>query len=100
MRKKYTRVVLLVLSFFLLSKENLIFITEQMKIDFLKKLMKNNLFFNYCFSIDHDKKSFYFLDSKFRKVFRVDRRTGKLLNTISSPGQGPAELQKMTPREN
>jgi len=62
-------------------------------INFGNKLENNNLFLKWCISIAHDKDSFYFLDKKLKRVFRVERKTGKLINSISRPGQGPGELQ-------
>lgn len=62
-------------------------------IDFLKKMEAHDYFFGQIMEIDVAGSEFYFLDNKLKNVLRIDNRTGKLINTISSPGQGPFQLQ-------
>jgi hypothetical protein len=63
-------------------------------IDFEKQLSVNEIFLRNCrdFDMDPDKELIYFLDSTYCHIFKVDMKTGKLLKTISSRGQGPSEL--------
>lgn len=75
------------------SKQKLIVIKESDTIDFGEKIENNNLFLKWCITIDHDNSSFYFLDKKLKRVFRVDRKTGRLIKTISRPGEGPGEIK-------
>lgn len=62
-------------------------------IDLGKKMVSNNIFLNWCDHFDADDEALYFLDKNFSMVFKVDGETGKLIKTISSPGQGSFELQ-------
>lgn len=70
-----------------------IVLKESESIDFLKKMDQQGVFVKFIAYLDiDDENNFYFLDNPLCTVFRIDGKTGKLLNTISSPGQGPAEL--------
>lgn len=61
-------------------------------IDFLQKMEAHDYFFGRISEIDAVGNEFYFLDTKLGTVLRIDNRTGKLINSISSPGQGPFQL--------
>jgi len=70
-----------------------IILKESESINFLEKMEKNEVFANYIIAVDvDDKNDFYFLDFKLRAVLRVDSKSGRLINSISSRGQGPGEL--------
>lgn len=70
-----------------------IVIKESDIVNFGEKMEDNNLFLKWCIVIAHDKSSFYFLDKKLKRVFRVNRKTGRLIKTISHPGEGPGEIK-------
>jgi hypothetical protein len=57
-------------------------------------LDNNNVFLKRCLSFDVYKEHFYFLDSHYCHVMKVEVNTGNLIRTISSKGQGPRELQR------
>lgn len=61
-------------------------------INFLEKMEGHDYFFGRIREIDVAGNEFYFLDSKLKTILRLDNRTGKLINSISSPGQGPFQL--------
>jgi hypothetical protein len=65
-------------------------------VEFEKLLEKNNVFLKMCLSFDAADGYFYFLDTKYGIIFKVEEKTGKLVKTISSEGQGPFELQNAT----
>jgi hypothetical protein len=74
-------------------------------IDFEKQLSVNEIFLRNCrdFDMAPDKDLIYFMDSTYCHIFKVDMKTGKLLKTISSRGQGPSELMSpvsMTAKNN
>jgi hypothetical protein len=60
---------------------------------FARKLTRNNVFLKFCDFFDAAGDFYYFLDRHFSVVFKVKRDTGELVQTISSKGQGPKELQ-------
>lgn len=61
-----------------------------------EKLANNNVFFKWCydFVLEPENDRAYFLDKVYGKIFKVELSTGKLIKTISSKGQGPAELHR------
>ena len=63
--------------------------------DFESRLAANDVFFKRCdyFEFLPEENRVFFLDSVYCQVFVVEFSTGKLLRTISSKGQGPAEIQ-------
>lgn len=69
-------------------------ITLKDGLNFEEKLAENDVFFKQCvdFEILPENKVVYFLDKTYGMIFKVDLNTGKLLKTISSKGQAPAEL--------
>jgi len=69
-------------------------ITFKDGLNFEQKLAGNDVFFKECvdFEIFPGNNTAYFLDKTYGMIFKVDLKTGKLLKTISSKGQGPAEL--------
>jgi hypothetical protein len=70
-----------------------IVLKESESINFLEKMEQQGVFVKFIEYLDvDDENNFYFLDNPLCTVFRIDGKTGKLLNTISSPGQGPGEL--------
>jgi len=70
-----------------------IILKESESINFLYKMEKNEVFATYIKAVDvDDKNDFYLLDYKLGAVLRVDGKSGRLINTISSRGQGPGEL--------
>jgi hypothetical protein len=70
-----------------------IVLKESESIDFLEKMDQQGVFVKFIESLDiDDENNFYFLDNPLCTVFRIDGRTGRLINTISSHGQGPSEL--------
>ncbi len=95
MKKKqiWLAIVFMVLGGFLSAVER---IQLSNPVEFGKMLDKNNVFLKMCLSFDAADGYFYFLDSKFGTVFKVEEKTGKLVKTISSKGQGPFELQNAT----
>lgn len=95
MKKKqiWLAIVLMTLGGFLPAVER---IQLAKPVEFGKMLDKNNVFLKMCLSFDAADGYFYFLDSKFGMVFKVEGKTGKLVKTISSKGQGPSELQHAT----
>ncbi len=62
-------------------------------IKFDRELGKNKVFFKWCDYFDIADGYFYFLESQYSMVFKVERGTGKLAKTISSRGEGPSELK-------
>lgn len=60
--------------------------------DFLEKLIDNNLYIKWINSVEIEGNFLYLLDLKICTISRVDIQSGKLINTISSKGQGPNEL--------
>ncbi len=102
MVKKKTLIAVNILLLFLLFAVHLfpvdeIVLKESESTDFLGEMDKNEMFVKRIRAVDVAKNAgnnydFYFLDHKLGTVFRVDGNTGKLINTISSLGQGPAEL--------
>ena len=63
-------------------------------IDFLEKMESHDYFFKKIFDCDVDENNhLYLLDPYLGTVLRIDANTGKLINSISRKGQGPAELQ-------
>ena len=95
MKKKqiWLATVLMIMAGFLSAVER---IQLSKPVEFGKMLDKNNVFLKMCLSFDAADGYFYFLDSKFGTVFKVEEKTGKLVKTISSKGQGPFELQNAT----
>jgi len=97
MKKTVLLLALFLAAFNLLSSESKVeAIMLKEPIDFGAKLLKNNIFFKKCKSFDWEDGFFYFLDTKFGTVFKVDDKTGKLQKTIATRGQGPAQLQQAT----
>jgi hypothetical protein len=76
-----------------LFPENTILLKKSESIDFLEKIEANDFFMKAILGVDVDETCIYFLDQAQGTVFRVDKNTAKLVNTIGSKGQGPAELQ-------
>ncbi len=58
------------------------------------KMAENEVFLKECSDVEivPSENVGYFLDKNFGMIFKIDLRTGKLLKTISSKGQGPGEL--------
>lgn len=69
-------------------------ITLKDGLNFEQKLAENDVFFKECidFEILPGNNTAYFLDKTYGMIFKVDLKTGRLLKTISSKGQAPAEL--------
>lgn len=92
MLKQRTIIFLLILTFvgsgYAVDKIEL---TNPIKFD--RQLGKNNVFLKFCDFFDVEDTYFYFLDRHFSTIFKVEQETGKLVQTISSKGQGPQELQ-------
>ncbi|HLP46741.1 MAG TPA: hypothetical protein VK469_12365 [Candidatus Kapabacteria bacterium] len=93
------RIVSTALFFFLslgfspLFPVNMILFKKTESIDLLEKMENNNFFMKSIMGVDADENNIYFLDHRLGTVFRVDKNTAKLVNTIGSKGQGPGELQ-------
>lgn len=65
--------------------------------DYLKILEKNDVLFYQVTAVDADENNrLYFLAHKLCTILRIDYKTGKLVNTIGSKGQGPGELDVAT----
>ncbi len=60
----------------------------------LGKKMENEIFVKWIWSFDFDDFYLYIIDNKYGTILKVDLQTGKLIQTISSKGQGPGELEK------
>lgn len=72
---------------------NEIVLDKSKSVDFIQMLEENEVFVKSIIAVDVDENQhFYFLDHKLSAVLRLDSKTGKLINTISRLGQGPAEL--------
>lgn len=76
-----------------LFPEDTILLKKSESIDLLEKMEANDFFMKAIFDVDVDETCIYFLDHDLGTVFRVDKNTAKLVNTIGSKGQGPSELQ-------
>lgn len=92
------RIVIVFLAVFLWASPLLpleeIVLKESESIDFLEKMDQHGVFVKVISDLDIDtENNFYFLDHHLGTVFRIDGKTGKLINTISSLGQGPGELE-------
>ena len=62
-------------------------------VDFLELLEENDVMFYQISAVDADESNnLYFLAHKLCTILRIDGKSGKLINTIGSKGQGPAEL--------
>jgi len=59
-----------------------------------EKLDENGIYVNGLYSFDFDDSYIYLPDSRYGTIIKADLRTGKLVKTISSKGQGPAELER------
>lgn len=69
-------------------------ITLEKEIDIGKKLEENGIFVKHMYGFDFDDSYLYLADSKYGTILKVDLYSGKLLQTISSKGQGPGELEE------
>lgn len=89
------RKIWIILLFFCLFGFNYALETIILKnpIHFDRKLGSNNVFLKWCESFDLVGDFFYFLDTKYSIIFKIEKETGKLVQTISSMGQGPFEIQ-------
>ena len=76
-----------------LFPEDTILLKKSESSDLLEKMEANDFFMKGILGVDVDENCIYFLDQALGTVFRVDKNTAKLVNTIGSKGQGPAELQ-------
>ena len=75
------------------SEVEAITLKESESVNFLEKMDQQGVFVKFIQFLDiDDENNFYFLDVNLRTIFRIDGKTGKLINTISSLGQGPGEL--------
>lgn len=86
-------VFFLSLGVFPLFPVNTILLKKTESIDLLEKMENNDFFMKSIMGVDADENNIYFLDHDLGTVFRVDKNTAKLVNTIGSKGQGPGELQ-------
>ncbi|MCX6578559.1 MAG: hypothetical protein NT166_00060 [Candidatus Aminicenantes bacterium] len=91
--KKIVFPVLVLLMAIGLFPEDTILLKKSESIDLLEKMEANDFFMKAILGVDVDETCIYFLDQALGTVFRVDKNTAKLVNTIGSKGQGPAELQ-------
>lgn len=88
----YLWIVIILIGGYVFAVEEIV-LKESESIDFLEKMEQHEVFLKFISDLDIDEdNNFYFLAHEVGTVFRIDGKTGKLLNTISSPGQGPAEL--------
>lgn len=87
--------IFIIIIFFSLTSFNYALETITLKnpIHFDRSLGRNNIFLKWCESFDAEGEFYYFLDSKYSIIFKVEKKTGKLIKTISSKGQGPFEIQ-------
>ncbi len=58
-----------------------------------EQLVKNEIFVQHIFGFDFEDEDLYIVDSKYGTILKVNMKTGKLIKTISSKGQGPGELE-------
>jgi len=91
--KKIVFPVLVLLMAVGLFPEDTILLKTSESVDLLEKMEANDFFMKAILGVDVDENCIYFLDQALGTVFRVDKNTAKLVNTIGSKGQGPAELQ-------
>lgn len=90
----HNKILLFVLFFCLYGfNHGLETITLKNPIHYDRYLGRNNVFLKWCESFDEEGDFFYFIDSKYSIIFKVEKETGKLVQTISSQGQGPFEIQ-------
>lgn len=61
-------------------------------LDFDELMEKKNVFLKMCLDFDAADGYFYFLDTRFGMIFKVEEKSGKLVKTLSGKGQGPFEL--------
>lgn len=96
-------ILLLIVFSFVFAASNLfaadgietIVLKSENRVDFMEKMESNNLFLGRISDVDvDDENNFYFLQRKYCSILKVDSRTGKLIKTISSKGQGPQELME------
>jgi hypothetical protein len=59
-----------------------------------EKLDENGIYVKGLYSFDFDDSYIYLPDSRYGTIIKAELRTGKLVKTISSKGQGPAELER------
>ncbi|MCP4218407.1 MAG: hypothetical protein GY765_27470 [bacterium] len=73
-------------------------ITPTNRINFEEKMAKNEVFFKDCAAFDLDPATdrVYFLDKSYGHILVVKLSSGELIKSISSKGQGPAELHNPT----
>lgn len=91
--KKIVFLVLVLMMIVGLFPEDTILLKKSESVDLLEKMEANDFFMKGILGVDVDETCIYFLDQAQGTVFRVDKNTAKLVNTIGSKGQGPAELQ-------
>ena len=85
------KIVFLVLVFVLaygMFPQDTILLKKSEGVDFLEKIEANDFFMKTILGVDVDDTCLYFLDKAQGTVFRVDKNTAKLVNTIGSKGQG------------
>lgn len=59
-----------------------------------EKMEENGVFISSVkFGFDFDDSYLYLIETKYGTILKVDIKTGKLIQTISSKGQGPGELE-------
>lgn len=90
---KLTGYLILFFTAVCLSPADTILLKKSDSIDFLEKMEAHDYFFKQISAIDVAGNEFYFLDDGLKTILRIDNRTGKLINAISSKGQGPFQLQ-------
>ncbi|MCP4216942.1 MAG: hypothetical protein GY765_19995, partial [bacterium] len=68
------------------------------RINFEEKMSKNEVFLKRCtaFDLNYAANRVYFVDKNYGHILVVELSSGKLVKTISSKGQGPAELHEPT----
>ncbi|MCP4217298.1 MAG: hypothetical protein GY765_21825, partial [bacterium] len=93
MKKNFIIVFVLLICCFTLPGLEEITLKDGLNLE--EKMSKNAVFLKECAALELDREDDigYFLDKKYGHILVVDTSTGKLVRTISSRGQGPAELQ-------